>query len=44
MVVNIGIFPQVTSIKVIRDKQTGLSLKYGFLEFDNHRNAEKFMQ
>ena len=35
---------QIVSLKVIKDKQTGLSLKYGFLEFDTHRNAEKFMQ
>ena len=38
-----GYSQNLYTIKVIRDKQTGLSLKYGFLEFDSHRNAEKFM-
>ncbi|GFY86887.1 RNA-binding protein 47C' [Actinidia rufa] len=34
----------VTSIKVIRNKQTGLSEGYGFVEFFSHAAADKIMQ
>lgn len=30
---------ELASIKVIKDKQTGQSLKYGFLEFTSHKSA-----
>ena len=35
---------QVTSIKVIRNKQTGLSEGYGFVEFFSHAAADKILQ
>lgn len=35
---------QVTSIKVIRNKQTGLSEGYGFVEFFSHSAADKVLQ
>lgn len=44
MILGMGISQQLISIKVIKDKQTGLSLKYGFLEFDSHGSAQIFMQ
>lgn len=38
------IFLQISSIKVIRNKQTGLSEGYGFVEFYSHATAEKVLQ
>ncbi|XP_059637461.1 polyadenylate-binding protein RBP47-like isoform X2 [Cornus florida] len=35
---------ELTSIKVIRNKQTGLSEGYGFVEFYSHGAAEKVLQ
>ncbi|PSS31404.1 Polyadenylate-binding protein [Actinidia chinensis var. chinensis] len=35
---------EVTSIKVIRNKQTGLSEGYGFVEFFSHAAADKILQ
>lgn len=35
---------QVASIKVIRNKQTGFSEGYGFVEFFSHAAAEKVLQ
>nr|GMD94573.1 polyadenylate-binding protein RBP47-like [Ipomoea batatas] len=35
---------QVTSLKVIRNKQTGFSEGYGFVEFLSHAAAEKVLQ
>ncbi|KAK4481499.1 hypothetical protein RD792_012399 [Penstemon davidsonii] len=35
---------EVASIKVIRNKQTGYSEGYGFVEFFNHAAAEKILQ
>lgn len=35
---------QVNSVKVIRNKQTGLSEGYGFVEFQSHSAAEKVLQ
>lgn len=35
---------QVLSVKVIRNKQTGQSERYGFVEFNSHATAEKVLQ
>lgn len=35
---------QISSMKVIRNKQTGLSEGYGFVEFLSHTTAEKVLQ
>ncbi|KAG4931658.1 hypothetical protein AAZX31_17G232200 [Glycine max] len=35
---------EISSIKVIRNKQTGLSEGYGFVEFYSHATAEKVLQ
>ncbi|CAI9781883.1 unnamed protein product [Fraxinus pennsylvanica] len=35
---------EVVSVKVIRNKQTGLSERYGFVEFSSHAAAEKVLQ
>ncbi|TYI28046.1 hypothetical protein ES332_A05G217300v1 [Gossypium tomentosum] len=35
---------EISSIKVIRNKQTGLSEGYGFVEFFSHATAEKVLQ
>ncbi|XP_047335192.1 polyadenylate-binding protein RBP47-like [Impatiens glandulifera] len=35
---------EVTSIKVIRNKQTGVSEGYGFVEFNSHAAADKVLQ
>lgn len=35
---------QVSSVKIIRNKQTGQSEKYGFVEFLSHAAAEKVLQ
>ncbi|KAM0024626.1 putative RNA recognition motif domain, nucleotide-binding alpha-beta plait domain superfamily [Helianthus debilis subsp. tardiflorus] len=34
----------VASVKVIRNKQTGFSERYGFVEFYSHAAAEKVLQ
>ncbi|RWW73125.1 hypothetical protein BHE74_00019025 [Ensete ventricosum] len=39
-----GFDTQVVSIKVIRNKQTGQSDGYGFVEFNSHATAEKVLQ
>ena len=39
---SLGYSKELTSIKLIRDKVTGLPLKYGFLEFINHDTANNF--
>ncbi len=39
-----GIFLQVQSVKIIRNKQTGYSEGYGFIEFVSHAAAEKILQ
>jgi len=33
----------VANVKVIRDKKTGMSLGYGFVEFTNHRSAQEVL-
>ncbi|XP_076920335.1 polyadenylate-binding protein RBP47-like [Bidens hawaiensis] len=35
---------EVASIKLIRNKQTGQSERYGFIEFNSHEAAEKVLQ
>lgn len=35
---------QVISVKIIRNKQTGQSERYGFVEFNSHAAAEKVLQ
>lgn len=35
---------EVVSVKIIRNKQTGHSERYGFIEFDSHASAEKVLQ
>ncbi|KAJ0493905.1 putative RNA recognition motif domain, nucleotide-binding alpha-beta plait domain superfamily [Helianthus annuus] len=35
---------EVASIKLIRNKQTGQSERYGFIEFHTHEAAEKVLQ
>nr|GLL47333.1 polyadenylate-binding protein RBP47-like isoform X1 [Ipomoea trifida] len=35
---------EVLSVKVIRNKQTGQSERYGFVEFNSHASAEKVLQ
>ncbi|KAL3621174.1 Polyadenylate-binding protein rbp47 [Castilleja foliolosa] len=35
---------EVGSVKIIRNKQTGQSERYGFIEFDSHASAEKVLQ
>ncbi|PON46853.1 Splicing factor-like protein [Parasponia andersonii] len=35
---------EISSIKIIRNKQTGLSEGYGFVEFFSHATAEKVLQ
>lgn len=35
---------QVTSVKVIKDKMTGLPAGYGFVEFDTHETAKKVLE
>lgn len=37
-------YMQISSIKVIRNKQTGISEGYGFVEFFSHTTAEKVLQ
>ncbi|KAL8554457.1 hypothetical protein ACS0TY_002597 [Phlomoides rotata] len=35
---------EVVSVKIIRNKQTGQSERYGFIEFNSHASAEKVLQ
>ncbi|KAK4437853.1 Polyadenylate-binding protein RBP47 [Sesamum alatum] len=35
---------EVVSVKIIRNKQTGQSERYGFIEFNSHLSAEKVLQ
>ncbi|EYU37704.1 hypothetical protein ABFS82_02G031600 [Erythranthe guttata] len=35
---------EVVSVKIIRNKQTGQSERYGFIEFNSHAAAEKVLQ
>ncbi|KAG8368333.1 hypothetical protein BUALT_Bualt15G0034700 [Buddleja alternifolia] len=35
---------EVVTVKIIRNKQTGHSERYGFIEFDSHASAEKVLQ
>ena len=39
---SIGYDKELAHIKMIKDKTTGLPLKYGFLEFNNHHHAKLF--
>ncbi|XP_050214249.1 polyadenylate-binding protein RBP47-like [Mercurialis annua] len=39
-----GLTSEIASIKVIRNKQSGLSEGYGFVEFYTHATAEKVLQ
>ena len=36
VVSSLGYTKELTSVKIIKDKVTGLPLKYGFLEFQTH--------
>jgi len=42
LVGSLGYSKELSSIKLIRDKGTGLPLKYGFIEFINHDTANNF--
>jgi RNA recognition motif-containing protein len=42
LVNSLGYTKELTSIKLIKDKATGLPLKYGFLEFATHESAYNF--
>jgi RNA recognition motif-containing protein len=44
MINSLGFSQNLVSIKVIKDKQTGVPAKYGFLEFNSRQIAEKFLQ
>ena len=35
---------QVTGVKIIKDKMTGLPAGYGFVEFDTHETAKKVLE
>jgi RNA recognition motif-containing protein len=39
---SLGYGREVLSVKIIKDKATGLPLKYGFLEFNARENANNF--
>jgi RNA recognition motif-containing protein len=38
----LGYSKELSSIKLIKDKATGLPLKYGFIEFVSHNSANNF--
>jgi len=40
----LGYEKELINIKLIRDKVTGIPLKYGFLEFHNNQSARNFYQ
>ncbi len=42
LISSLGYNKELSSIKLIKDKLTGLPLKYGFLEFVNHDSASNF--
>jgi RNA recognition motif-containing protein len=42
LVNSLGYTKELSSVKIIKDKATGLPLKYGFLEFQNHDSAHNF--
>lgn len=42
LVSSLGYNKELSSIKIIKDKATGMPLKYGFLEFQNHESANNF--
>jgi RNA recognition motif-containing protein len=44
LITSLGYGKEMASIKIIKDKGTGLPLKYGFLEFNSHENANSFYQ
>lgn len=44
LITSLGYGKEMSSIKIIKDKGTGLPLKYGFLEFNQHENANSFYQ
>lgn len=39
-----GKYGQIKSVKIIRDKQTGLPVGYGFVEFASHEIASKVLE
>lgn len=39
-----GKYGQIKSVKIIRDKQTGLPVGYGFVEFASHEIAAKVLE
>jgi RNA recognition motif-containing protein len=41
---SLGYGKELLSVKIIKDKATGLPLKYGFLEFNTRDNANSFYQ
>ena len=41
---SLGYAKELASVKIIKDKVTGLPLKYGFLEFQAHESASSFYQ
>jgi RNA recognition motif-containing protein len=44
VVTSLGYGKELLSVKIIKDKATGLPLKYGFLEFNTRDNANSFYQ
>jgi RNA recognition motif-containing protein len=44
VITSLGYAKDLLSIKIIKDKATGLPLKYGFLEFNTRDNANNFYQ
>lgn len=44
LISSLGYSKELTAIKLIKDKATGMQLKYGFLEFLNHECAQSFYQ
>jgi RNA recognition motif-containing protein len=41
---SLGYAKELTAIKLIKDKATGVPAKYGFLEFNTHSAADHFYQ
>ena len=44
IIVSLGYEKELMNIKLIKDKTTGVALKYGFLEFNNCHSASNFYQ
>lgn len=44
LLTSLGYSKELKSIKLIKDKTTGLPLKYGFLDFHTHESASNFYQ